>query len=192
LEAVHHATVTLDDRLTESTRLGEAWWEEYFGEVVRNLSLVPSPDGKVVRRFCDALHQDHIRRNLWSHLAPQAFSVLDRLQEAGLVIGLISNSDGRVREQVEEQGMTPRFRFILDSFEEKCEKPDPEIFRRALKLGGIAAGETLYVGDFVNIDWKGATGAGLQAVIIDPTGKRRGRGIPTISRLADLPDFLGL
>ena len=42
------------------------------------------------------------------------------------------------------------------------DKPDPEIFRRALKFVGRQPSEVLHVGDDPERDWKAAADAGLQ------------------------------
>jgi FMN phosphatase YigB (HAD superfamily) len=50
------------------------------------------------------------------------------------------------------------------------EKPNPEIFRRALTRTGVAAHEAVYIGDLYSIDILGARSAGVDAVLIDPGG----------------------
>src|SRR5439155_821366 len=60
--------------------------------------------------------------------------------------------------------------FVVDSGEVGVEKPNPRIFELALARAGVAAAEAAYIGDFYSIDVKGATAAGLRAVLLDPGG----------------------
>jgi putative hydrolase of the HAD superfamily len=48
-----------------------------------------------------------------------------------------------------------------------ADKPDPEIFRRALKFVDLKPGQVLYVGDDPNRDWKAAAAAGLSVFKLD-------------------------
>jgi putative hydrolase of the HAD superfamily len=49
-------------------------------------------------------------------------------------------------------------------------KPAAEIFRYALEPLGVAAPDSLYVGDTVRYDIRGARAGGLQPVHFDPYG----------------------
>ncbi len=46
-------------------------------------------------------------------------------------------------------------------------KPDKGIFLYALQELGARAEETLFIGDDIEKDYRGATGAGLRALLID-------------------------
>ncbi|HZE14050.1 MAG TPA: HAD-IA family hydrolase, partial [Chthoniobacterales bacterium] len=50
---------------------------------------------------------------------------------------------------------------IFLSSELGADKPDSEIYRRALALSGARPNETLHVGDDRERDWEGASAAGL-------------------------------
>jgi putative hydrolase of the HAD superfamily len=77
------------------------------------------------------------------------------------------------------------------------EKPDPEIFERALRRLDLPAQRVVYIGDIYSIDAVGARAAGLSPVIIDPTGSYGALDCPTITDLRELlapagPDSSGL
>ena len=61
----------------------------------------------------------------------------------------------------EHLGISKFFSHVFLSSELGADKPDPEIFRRALRLSGAQPNDTLHVGDDPDRDWKGATEAGL-------------------------------
>ena len=118
---------------------------------------------------------------------PQA---LEKIKARGLTMGVVSNADGRVEEILKKVGIAHYFSIIIDSHIEKVEKPDPEIFRRALNRLNLKAEETLYLGDFYSIDVIGARKAGLGAVLIDPANVWNSNDVPKISSLGDYAEFL--
>ena len=105
---------------------------------------------------------------LWTAPEPNAAPALALAREAGLSTAVISNSNGTIKQILERLELLPLVNFVLDSGEEGVEKPDPEIFRRAVARAGVAAGEAAYIGDLYSIDVLGAKRAGLQAVLLDP------------------------
>jgi putative hydrolase of the HAD superfamily len=58
-------------------------------------------------------------------------------------------------------GLLKYFRSVFVSSELGVDKPNPEIFRRALRLAGREASEVLHVGDDPERDWRAARSAGL-------------------------------
>ena len=190
LQAVHRTTARLDATLPQNRNLNHDWWSEYFGTLLAELPWTTELPGAVADRFCRELLQNHLRRNLWSHKAERADQVLADLRKQGFILGIISNSDGRVAAQIAEAGWTNHFAFIIDSEVVGIEKPDPGIFHLGLGKTGHCPKEVLYVGDFENIDRLGAGRAGISAVIIDPLKARPSLGKWRIDALADLPNWL--
>jgi len=76
-------------------------------------------------------------------------------------LAVVSNFDGRLRMILEQLGVTQFFSHVFLSSELGADKPDPEIYRRALELARIQPNETLHVGDDPVRDWEGAEAAGL-------------------------------
>ena len=86
----------------------------------------------------------------------------------GLVVGVISNSNGSVRRALEEAGLAAHLEFVIDSSVVGVAKPDPRIFELGLRAAGTTPEQTIYVGDSYFVDVVGARGAGLRAVLFDP------------------------
>jgi putative hydrolase of the HAD superfamily len=107
---------------------------------------------------------------LWHLADPEAAAALRRVKAAGLVAGVISNSNGSVRSALEDTGLARHLDFIIDSAVVGVEKPDPRIFRLGIKQAGVTPGEALYVGDLYSVDVLGARGAGLEGILLDPRG----------------------
>jgi HAD superfamily hydrolase (TIGR01509 family) len=107
---------------------------------------------------------------LWNRAEPEAGASLRRVKDAGLIAGVISNSNGSVRSILEETGLARNLDFIIDSAVVGVEKPDPRIFRVALDRVQVPPEAALYVGDLYSVDVVGARRAGLDAVLLDPRG----------------------
>ena len=121
---------------------------------------------------------------LWTRADAAASAALARAKAAGLVVGVISNSNGSVEGTLEATGLAARIDFVLDSSRVGVEKPDPRIFRLGVERAGVTPGEAVYVGDLYSVDVLGARAAGLAGILIDPRGYWGPRDCP-LARDAD-------
>jgi HAD superfamily hydrolase (TIGR01549 family) len=91
--------------------------------------------------------------------------VLERLRGRAR-LGLVSNfsHSPTARALLEEAGLLGHFDAIVISDRVGFRKPRPEIFRAALAELGVAAEETLHVGDSLVADVRGAAALGIRPV----------------------------
>ncbi|MCU0621937.1 MAG: HAD-IA family hydrolase [Gemmatimonadales bacterium] len=132
-----------------------------------------------------ALHRE---QHLWSGVDQRTPAALARLRDAGIRLGVISNSDGRAAEALEACGLLPYLEAVVDSALVGVEKPDPRIFLAGLQRMGLQANETMYVGDLYEVDVLGARAAGLHPVLLDPNGLHADldvRRAPDVAALVD-------
>jgi putative hydrolase of the HAD superfamily len=122
---------------------------------------------------------------LWTVAEPEAAAALALAREAGLVTGVVSNSNGTIRRILHSLDLARRLDFILDSREEGVEKPDPRFFQIALSRAGVAAHEAAYIGDLYSVDVVGARRAGIRAVLMDPGGCWGARDCPAAPTVLD-------
>lgn len=104
-------------------------------------------------------------------------------------VGLVSDGDvGIQRAKLHALDLEEAFDVVVfsDGLGRAHRKPDPEPFRIALATLGVAAEESVYIGDRPDKDVVGATAAGLGAVRVR-TGEYRDRP-NTIAPWADLAD----
>ena len=95
-----------------------------------------------------------------------ARETLAALRERGLVTGIVSNSDEEHLPPVlVRTGLNEAVDFAFSSEAAGSCKPDPGIFREALRRAGCAAEEALFVGDQPEQDIAGANRAGLRSVL---------------------------
>ncbi len=138
-----------------------------------------------VRSCLRRMHQD---RHLWSSVAERSAESLQKLRDAGLRLGVVSNSDGRVEQALEAAGLRRYFDVVIDSALVGVEKPDPRIFHAALEALGVGPQEALYVGDLYEIDVLGARAAGIDAVLLgnpEPPSEPNCRTAPSILDLVN-------
>lgn len=112
---------------------------------------------------------DHFARpGAWEPDA-DAGAVLGSLASRGLVLGMGSNYDERLRPVL---AGFPQFDAlkgrVLVSSEVGVRKPGCGFFAEVVRSAGCEPGEVLFVGDDLDNDYLGATSAGLRAVLLDP------------------------
>jgi putative hydrolase of the HAD superfamily len=135
-----------------------------------------------------AMHDDfYFWRSVPTDLAP----ALERARAAGVRLGIVSNSEGRLVSVLERVGIRPWFEVVIDSHLEGVAKPDPAIFQRALSRLGVAPERAIYAGDLPEIDLVGAHAAGMHAVLVDALGSYRDQPqLPSVASVAQLVDEL--
>lgn len=95
---------------------------------------------------------------------------LTHLKDRGLILGLISNVDRDMTPLLDELGLASLLQVVVTSQDAGSSKPQPEIFREALRQAGVQASEAIYVGDQYEIDIIGAKNAGMNGVLLDRGG----------------------
>jgi putative hydrolase of the HAD superfamily len=103
---------------------------------------------------------------------------------------VISNSDGKIAALLERHGIADCFLNMTDSGLVGREKPHPAIFHTALRTMNVAPEESLYVGDLYSVDYLGATGVGMQAILFDVCGAYREMDLPRVESLEELEQKL--
>jgi putative hydrolase of the HAD superfamily len=136
----------------------KGWWLE----LVRRVLDEAAPGTTELDRdaFFEAVYSHFAEAGVWD-LYPEVAEVLALLRER-FDLAVISNFDGRLRMILEHLGVSPFFSHVFLSSELGADKPDPEIYRRALQLSSAEPNEALHVGDDPVRDWEGARRAGLE------------------------------
>jgi HAD superfamily hydrolase (TIGR01549 family) len=115
--------------------------------------------------------------------------VLEELRQAGLKLGLVSNSARDVRDFARHHALA--IDAGISSFHHGKTKPHGSIFRAVLDLLEVAPGDAAMVGDTFEDDIEGALALGMRAVLVDRLGLREDFE-PRIDDLYALPAVLGL
>jgi len=139
------------------------WWREIVEKVLSELA--PGLAELDRDNFFEIAYEHFAEAGVWE-LYPE---VLDRLEtfRPQFQLAVVSNFDGRLRMILEHLGISKFFSHIFVSSEIGADKPDPEIFRRALKFMNLQPPEVLHVGDDPDRDWRAAASAGLRVFKLD-------------------------
>ncbi len=115
--------------------------------------------------------------DLWRRVLSGSITGLWTLHRANLRLGIVSNSDGHVEEEMVRNeicqvgpGSGVPVQAIIDSGVVGVAKPDPTIFDFALPSLQLDPSEVIYVGDSVKYDVRSAEAAGMTPLHIDPFG----------------------
>lgn len=141
----------------------ELGWNLYMEVVFESAGLTPDQ----ARRATELAREEHDRFNLWRKVPAGLVQALQRARAAGLRLGVVSNSEGKLAELLVRVGLMGLLELVVDSGLEGVRKPDPEIFRRALARLAVPPDQALYAGDIPEVDVVGARAAGMEAVLID-------------------------
>ena len=133
------------------------WWRDLVNRVLDRVA----PNLAELDRdaFFEGVYSYFAEPGVWD-LYPEVLEVLEALH-GKFQLAVVSNFDGRLRVIFEHLGLTKFFAHVFLSSELGSDKPDPEIFRRALILSSARPNETLHVGNDPERDWEGASAAGL-------------------------------
>ena len=172
--------------ITKNGSPDHGFWWMFYSQLLSEIGLKDTDEADAIRDQLVAAIQNS---GNWDTIRP---GTAEQLHEIGAHyrIAVISNADGRIADVLQKCGIAHCFRTITDSGLVGYEKPHPEIFRQALKSMNAAPEESLYVGDVYSVDYLGATGAGMQALLMDVPGAYRDKGVPRVESLAELQKVL--
>lgn len=96
-----------------------------------------------------------------------ALPALTSLKEKGYTTGVVSNISGDMESLITAAGLKSVVDYWITSQQVGVEKPDPKIFKEAIKCAGIKVEEGVYVGDQYYSDVEGSRSAGMTPVLVD-------------------------
>lgn len=134
------------------------WWRGLVNRVLTDVA--PSLNELDRDNFFEIAYEHFAEAGVWE-LYPEVIDVLENLRPH-FQLAVVSNFDGRLRLILEQLGVSKCFSHIFISSEIGADKPDPEIFRRALRIANLQANQVLHVGDDPKRDWEAARAAGLE------------------------------
>ena len=150
-------------------------WQKMMIELLRAggvHKLRGDADPQYPERIATLLWDAQPEQNLWRKPIAGMFELVAELASKRVPVGIISNSEGRLAELVEQLGYSALFPVIVDSGRLGIDKPDPRIFQHAASLLGVPLAEVVHVGDAFEADVKGALAAGARAIWFSPTDER--------------------
>ena len=171
----------LSQRSREETM---ALYMEYQRIVLKKAGM--AADEKVVLGLLGIMQQAKMDLVLFDDVSP----VLDDLKKRGLKLGLISNIEKDMTATLDKLGLSSRLDIIVTSQDAGFTKPQPEIFRYALKQAGVQPDEAAYIGDQYQVDIVGAQQAGMKGILLDRDGYYKEEPCPKVKSLEELIKYI--
>lgn len=172
-----------DDVMEHGEKPDLGFWDMFYRSLFDELGV----EDEALRQLVIANTRNSMN---WSQIRPGTRETLGQIGEK-YPLAVISNADGKIAELLEGCGIADCFKTITDSGIVGHEKPHPVIFQKALASMQARPEESLYVGDVYAVDYRGAKGAGMDAVLFDVCGAYREKGLPRVESLEELVAMLG-
>jgi putative hydrolase of the HAD superfamily len=169
IEELEKAIAKTEEEFKESnyrSRYGKVsyteYWERWDAQVLTRLGI--SGEENLAKQV-KARWFDHANCITY----PDTIVTLNRLKQMGLKLGLISTAyEEDIDAILEKAGIAKAlFDTVVGVNTIKKEKPHPEVFRHALSKLNVEPSETLFVGDHIDNDYKGARAVGIHALLIE-------------------------
>ncbi|WP_437797252.1 HAD family hydrolase [Sorangium sp. So ce693] len=132
--------------------------------MMRRLLEAGGVEASALDAAVDWLWTEQPRKNLWRRPIAGMIDVVIELRRAGVPVAVLSNSEGRLEELIEELGWSSHFVAVADSGRLGFEKPGREIFAWTAERLGVPLAAVVHVGDSFAADVGGALAAGMRAV----------------------------
>jgi putative hydrolase of the HAD superfamily len=146
------------DRMLAIDDNGRSPRDEFYQQVESELSLQPGASSQLLVDF-----EAHFPETCVG--LPNLHVTLERLQEAGLKLGLITNGRALIQgRKIDGLDIRRFLDVVVISEVAGVRKPDPRIFATALTQLGVDPANAAYVGDDPEVDVIGAKRSGLLAV----------------------------
>jgi HAD superfamily hydrolase (TIGR01549 family) len=124
-------------------------------------------------------------------LYPDVLPLLKLLKERDYKLGIISNADKSIADQISGTDLKIYLDVLVTSDQVGVEKPAAPIFLTALERIKTEAAAAIYIGDQYQSDVLGALNVGMQAVLIDRYEINKDvSGCPRITSLQEITQLL--
>lgn len=201
-EAARRQGVELDPALVKS-RFAGCFGQDERDEARGPLATDEAAEVRRWRRIVSGVlpevpDRERAFAELWRHFGrasswrpfPDAAPAVRALVGAGYAVRVASNFDARLRGVLGGlPGLSGLAETVVISSEVGWRKPHAEIYRAVCSALGLAPGEVLVVGDDLENDYHGPRRAGLQAVLVDRSGRLGGEE-PKVQDLGELAGWL--
>lgn len=160
---MRRAHAELPREIDGSFRYTDGWFRAYIARIFHVGLGLPLSE---LASLSEELFAQFSRPGTFARF-PGTDELLADLRERGLCIGIVSNWSTRLPALLQQLDLARRVDFFLCSAIERVEKPDPEIFARALRASAVEPHETLHAGDDLDKDFSGARAVGIRPVLVD-------------------------
>ena len=158
------------------------FWSHLYRRLLAELDI---EDEGLVQKMYDTFSSSASYR-----LFGDALPALKEIEGAGYRLGLISNFEEWLEEMLVELEVGHVFDTSVISGIEGLEKPDPEIYRRALERAGVAAESAVHIGDSPKMDVEPASSVGMKTILLDRYDRYMEAEGPRVRSLREIASLL--
>jgi putative hydrolase of the HAD superfamily len=121
-------------------------------------------------------------------VVPGALALVEAARARGLRLAIVSNNTrAEQQRKLDRHGLAPHFEALVVAADHGIAKPQPRLFHLALEALGVAAADSVMVGDSWPLDIEGARAAGIRAVWFNRHGEQPS-GDPSVAQLSSFDD----
>ena len=183
-EEMNCAVPTGADRYTHFEDGENGYWKRFISRSVE-LACGRVIEDSLADSALDLLRTHFGNADAW-HVFDDVPPALAAMRDLGARLAIVSNWDSRLPAVLKLLGLDSWFETVVVSHLEGVEKPNAELFRRALERLDADPHSTLHVGDSPDLDGAGARAAGVDFVCIDRRDQPAEGTIPDFSALLQI------
>lgn len=148
------------------------WWKAIAHQTFHTVGVVDQFAD--FSAFFAALYDHFATADPW-FVYPDIHETLTYWRNQGIELGVLSNFDSRIHAVLPALGLADYFTSVTISTEVGAAKPEPQVFRAALKKHDCLPQAAWHIGDSFKEDYQGAKAVGLRAIWL----KRTEHALPT-------------
>ena len=197
IDAVEHYFAEWEDIWrVEPEKVKQPPTTEYVATALGSLGLRPPPDA--LAAFTRELLEVSVGTARATPPEPGMKEALSELRTLGVRLACVSNAfmgAATLNRIMEARGLGEHLELTVSSCEFGWRKPHPSIYQEALRLTGVAAAETVFVGDRLDADVQGPSAVGMRTVLTQQYRKEDPSRAPVkpdavIGHLSELPGVI--
>jgi putative hydrolase of the HAD superfamily len=172
-------------RFIELDKRGYVWKDKVYQQLTQEFHITGVT--------WEVLLQDYISEFKYNCIPfDNLIHMLKELKRSNLQLGMITNGYGQFQmDNIKALGIEKYFDVILVSEWEGIKKPDPKIFKRALKQLNVLPKQSIFVGDHPENDVKAAQNIGMKGIWKKDVQWDNVQADFTVNDLAELPLIIG-
>lgn len=181
------ALVEEDGCFSVSPAKSRRFWTRYYSAFLEKAGAPRESIAELTHRIYEELTSFE-RYGAFEDAEP----TLRSLHDAGLRMGVISNWEPWLDDLLDHLGIGCFLEVRVISGREGIEKPNPEMFLRALGRAGVRPSRAVHVGDDPRADAEPAAALGITPIVVDRRRRHPDVAWTRMARLTELPGLLGL
>jgi len=196
---LNNLDVNLNRFLSYYEPINLKYWKLYREEKIDKESLrfsrlhdaFTAIDVTIEKNIIDKLSKDYITHlSSFNHLFENTFEILNYLKD-NYNLHIITNGFSAIQQiKMENSKIDHYFKTVTNSESAGVKKPNPKIFKHALKVANVHSDQSIMIGDSYEADILGAINIGMKAIFFGSCNKELHAEIKQVDNLILLKNYL--